>query len=61
MVMRGYSRRQVDKLFARIDAGPVSAANLREEQFDKQVRGYAPRDVDAALREELRRLGDSGD
>jgi DivIVA domain-containing protein len=56
MALRGYSRVQVDELFARIAAGQVTVADLREAQFGKQMRGYAPRDVDAALREEIRRL-----
>jgi DivIVA domain-containing protein len=60
MVMRGYSRRQVDELFARLDAGKVTADDLREARFDRQFRGYAPGDVDRALDEELRRLEGSG-
>ena len=61
MALRGYSSRQVDELFARMDAGQVTAADLRDARFDKQLRGYAPRDVDAALNEELRRLEDDGE
>lgn len=58
MSIRGYSRRQVDELFIRIDRGQVTVADLRQARFDKQVRGYAPRDVDAAINAELRRLGE---
>jgi DivIVA domain-containing protein len=61
IVMRGYSRRQVDELFARVDAGQVTAAALRDARFDRQIRGYEPHGVDAALHEELRQLGDGGD
>ena len=55
--MRGYSRRQVDELFARLDAGQVSAAELRAAVFDMAFRGYSRRDVDAALAVERRRAG----
>jgi DivIVA domain-containing protein len=51
ITMRGYSRREVDELFARVDAGQATAAEVREARFSKQTRGYAPRDVDAALTE----------
>ena len=56
--MRGYDRRQVDELLARIDGtlgrGPavlpaVTAADVRAARFDKKTRGYAPREVDEAL------------
>jgi len=58
VVMRGYDRRQVDELLARIDGtlgrGPavlpaVTAADVRAARFDKKTRGYAPREVDEAL------------
>jgi DivIVA domain-containing protein len=56
MAMRGYSRREVDELFARIDAGQVTAEELEAALFSKQVRGYSPRQVDEALDKERRRL-----
>lgn len=58
VVMRGYDRRQVDELLARIDGTlgrgpavltPVTAADVRAAQFGKTMRGYAPRQVDEAL------------
>ena len=58
MAMRGYNRRQVDELVARIDGTlgrgpatdrPVAAADVRAARFDKQTRGYAPAEVDQAL------------
>ena len=57
--MRGYDRRQVDELVARIEgtlgrapaaAVPVTAADVRAARFDKKMRGYAPMEVDEALR-----------
>lgn len=56
--MRGYDRRQVDQLLARVDATlgrgpaalpPVTAAEVRAARFDKTTRGYAPKEVDEAL------------
>ena len=58
VVMRGYARREVDDLFARIDGtlrrgpatgNPVTAAELRATQLSVVMRGYAPREVDEAL------------
>lgn len=58
MVMRGYTRREVDELFARIDATlgrgpatshPVTAADVRATQFGTSLRGYDRREVDEAL------------
>lgn len=58
IVMRGYDRRQVDELMARIDGTlgrgpaaltPVTAADIRAARFAKAMRGYAPRDVHEAL------------
>jgi DivIVA domain-containing protein len=51
--MRGYSRREVDELLARVVAKQATAAQVRAARFTKQTRGYAPRDVDAALAEIL--------
>jgi DivIVA domain-containing protein len=56
MAMRGYSRREVDELLARVDAKLATASDVREARFNKQTRGYAPRDVDAALAEILQDL-----
>lgn len=56
IVMRGYSRRQVDELFTRIDAKLATAADVRQARFGKRTRGYAPHDVDEALAEVLREL-----
>lgn len=58
LVMRGYAREQVDELFERIDgtlgrgpatAQPVTASDVRAARFDTSMRGYAPREVQAAL------------
>jgi DivIVA domain-containing protein len=58
IVMRGYDRRQVDELLARIDgtlgSGPavgtaVTAADVRAARFAKTMRGYGPGEVDEAL------------
>jgi|HubBroStandDraft_6_1064221.scaffolds.fasta_scaffold578195_2 DivIVA domain-containing protein len=69
IVMRGYARRQVDDLFVRIDGTlgrgpapdiPVTAAELRAAQFSVSMRGYAPREVNEALktaRQELEHRG----
>jgi DivIVA domain-containing protein len=63
--MRGYDRRQVDELLARVDAtlgrgpatlSPVTAADVRAARFDKKTRGYAPREVDEALNAALAEL-----
>jgi DivIVA domain-containing protein len=51
IAMRGYSRREVDELLARVTAKQATAAEVREARFSKQARGYAPRDVNAALAE----------
>jgi DivIVA domain-containing protein len=51
MAMRGYSRREVDELLARVSAKQATATEVREARFSKQMRGYAPRDVNAALAE----------
>jgi DivIVA domain-containing protein len=56
--MRGYDPRQVDEMFARIDATlgrgtaalpPVTAADVRAARFDVKMRGYSPKEVDDAL------------
>jgi DivIVA domain-containing protein len=49
--MRGYSRREVDELFARITANEATPAEILAARFHKQTRGYAPAEVDAALAE----------
>ncbi len=58
VVMRGYDRRQVDELLARVDGTlgrgpavlpPVTAADVRAARFAKKARGYAPGEVDEAL------------
>jgi DivIVA domain-containing protein len=65
IAMRGYDRRQVDELFARIEgttgrapavAVPVTAADVRAARFTKKTRGYAPAEVDEALRDALAEL-----
>jgi DivIVA domain-containing protein len=65
VVMRGYSRRQVAELFARIDATlgrgslpaePVTAADVRAAEFERSFRGYDPRAVDEAMEEALQEL-----
>jgi DivIVA domain-containing protein len=53
IAMRGYSRREGDELLARVVAKQATADEVREARFTKQTRGYAPRDVDAALAEIL--------
>ena len=53
IAMRGYSRREVDELLARVVAKQATASEVRQARFSKQTRGYAPRDVDAALAEIL--------
>lgn len=50
-VMRGYSRQQVDDLFTRIDGGQITPEELRQVDFEKQMLGYEPGAVDAALAE----------
>ena len=49
IAMRGYSRREVDDLLARVVAKQATASDVRQARFSKQTRGYAPRDVDAAI------------
>jgi DivIVA domain-containing protein len=56
IAMRGYSRREVDELLARVTAKQATAAEVREARFSKQTRGYAPRDVDAAITAILQEL-----
>jgi DivIVA domain-containing protein len=60
IAMRGYSRREVDELLARVTAKQATASEVREARFSKQTRGYAPRDVDAALAEILHDLDQRG-
>ena len=64
-VISGYSRRDVDELFSRIDAMPgarvapahtVTSAEIRSATFPNQIRGYDRNAVDAALRAALRDL-----
>lgn len=69
VVMRGYARGEVDDLFARIDAAlgggpvtgcPVTVAELRATQLSMAMSGYAPSEVDKALKaavQELERRG----
>ncbi|MBV9450685.1 MAG: DivIVA domain-containing protein [Streptosporangiaceae bacterium] len=63
--MRGYARRQVDELFARIDgtlgrgpttSHPVTAADIRATQFRTSLRGYDCRKVDEALNAAVQEL-----
>jgi DivIVA domain-containing protein len=54
--MRGYSRREVDELLARVVANQATADEVRAARFHKQTRGYAPRDVDAAIAKILQGL-----
>jgi DivIVA domain-containing protein len=63
--MRGYDRRQVDELLARVEATigrgpavavPVTAADVRAARFTKKMRGYAPAEVDKALEDALAEL-----
>jgi DivIVA domain-containing protein len=65
MAMRGYDRRQVDELLARVEgtlgrgpaaAVPVIADDVRAPRFAKKMRGYAPAEADAALRDALAEL-----
>jgi hypothetical protein len=65
VVMRGYSRRQVAELFARIDrtlgrgsqpAEPVTAADVRAAVSERSFRGYDPRVVDEAMEKALQEL-----
>jgi DivIVA domain-containing protein len=58
VVMPGYKRREVDELFARIDATlghgptpakPVTAADVNAIRFHTQMRGYSPSDADSAV------------
>ena len=51
VAVRGYSCREVDDLLARVTAKQATASEVREARFSKQMRGYAPRDVNAALTE----------
>jgi DivIVA domain-containing protein len=56
VAVRGYSRREVDELLARVTAHEATASDVREACFHKQMRGYTPHEVDAALAEILRDL-----
>jgi DivIVA domain-containing protein len=56
LVMRGYSRREVDELLARVNARQATASDVRQARFSKQTRGYAPREVDAAIAKILQDL-----
>ena len=56
MAVRGYSRREVDQLLARVTAKQATASEVREARFSKQMRGYAPREVDTAIAEILQDL-----
>jgi DivIVA domain-containing protein len=69
VVMRGYARREVDDLFARIDGtlgrgpatgNPVTAAELRAGQLSMVMRGYAPAEVGEALNAALQELDSRG-
>jgi DivIVA domain-containing protein len=56
MAVRGYSRREVDVLLARVTAKQATASEVRDARFSKQMRGYAPREVDTAIAEILQEL-----
>ncbi|WP_214108499.1 DivIVA domain-containing protein [Acrocarpospora catenulata] len=56
VVLRGYSRQQVDALWARIEANEITSDELRELAFDVVMRGYERHQVHAALLEEVKRL-----
>jgi DivIVA domain-containing protein len=71
LAMRGYTCSQVDELFERIDGTlgrgpatthPVTLAEVRAARFSKSIRGYAPRQVDEAMKaaeQELEQRSDS--
>jgi DivIVA domain-containing protein len=58
VALRGYDRRQVDELLARVEGTlgrapvvppPVTAAEVRAARFARRMRGYASGEVDQAL------------
>lgn len=58
VALRGYDRREVDELLARVEgtlgraplvSPPVTAAEVRDARFAARIRGYAPQDVNQAL------------
>jgi DivIVA domain-containing protein len=49
VALRGYSRRQVDALRARVEAGEITGAEVRETAFDVVLRGYDPHQVHVAI------------
>jgi DivIVA domain-containing protein len=56
VAFRGYTAGEVDALLRRVTAKQVTASEVREARFSRQMRGYSPRDVDAAIAEILRDL-----
>ncbi len=51
VVLRGYSREQVDALYAQFKAKKVTGDEVRESKFDVVWRGYDRHQVEATLGE----------
>ena len=56
VVLRGYSRQQVDALWARIEANEITCDEVREAAPDVVMRGYDRHQVHAAIADEVKRL-----
>ncbi|MEU7863698.1 hypothetical protein [Nonomuraea sp. NPDC049141] len=49
VALRGYSRTQVDALRARVEAGEITGAEVRQTAFDVVLRGYDRHQVHVAI------------
>ncbi|WP_155358681.1 hypothetical protein [Acrocarpospora macrocephala] len=56
VVLRGYSRHQVDALWARLEANEITSDELQEVALEVVMRGYDRHQVHAALLDEIKRL-----
>jgi DivIVA domain-containing protein len=61
VVVRGYSRRQVDELWARIEANEITGDEVRDAEFDVVLRGYDRHQVHAAVGDVLKRLDEKSE
>ncbi|MEU8423975.1 hypothetical protein AB0C15_24205 [Micromonospora sp. NPDC048835] len=69
VALRGYDMRQVESLFAEVDEAVAADSavlraaardTLRATTLRRRLRGYAPRDVDAAIAQRLAALAQPG-
>jgi DivIVA domain-containing protein len=61
VVLRGYNQRQVDEVFARIDANDITRDELRNVAFQVTMRGYDRYQVHDALNDMIQKFDERSD